>query len=64
LRRLRIYFATQASVAPPVFVFFVNDTELVHFTYQRFVENQLRRSHPFMGTPIKLVFRPRGSTDR
>jgi GTP-binding protein len=63
LRRLRIYFATQASVAPPVFVFFVNDPELVHFTYQRFVENQLRRSHPFHGSPIRLVFRPRGSDD-
>jgi GTP-binding protein len=58
-KRLRIYYATQPAVAPPLFVFFVNDPTLVHFTYERFVENQLRRAHPFMGSPVKLVFRPR-----
>jgi GTP-binding protein len=58
-RRLRIYYATQASVAPPVFVFFVNDPELVHFSYERFIDNQLRRQHPFMGSPVRLVFRAR-----
>lgn len=58
-RQLRIYYATQAKAAPPTFVFFVNDVELVHFTYQRFLENQLRAHHPFDGTPVKLVFRNR-----
>lgn len=58
-RQLRVYYATQASVAPPTFAFFVNDPELVHFTYQRYLENQIRAHHPFEGTPIKLVFRNR-----
>lgn len=58
-RQLRFYYATQAKVAPPTFVFFVNDAELVHFTYQRFLENQIRAFHPFEGTPIKMVFRNR-----
>ena len=58
-RQLRFYYATQAKVAPPTFVFFVNDAELVHFTYQRFLENQIRLFHPFEGTPMKLVFRNR-----
>jgi len=58
-RQLRFYYATQAKVAPPTFVFFVNDAELVHFTYQRFLENQIRAFHPFEGTPIKMIFRNR-----
>ncbi len=59
-KRLRILYATQAGIAPPTFVFFVNDPELVHFSYERFVENQLRRHFPFVGSPVRLVFRPRG----
>jgi GTP-binding protein len=57
---LRILYATQASVRPPTFVFFVNEPELVHFAYRRFLENQLRREFGFQGTGIKLVFRRRG----
>jgi GTPase len=56
---LKMLYATQVSVAPPTFVFFVNKAELVHFTYQRFLENQLRERYPFPGTPIRLLFRGR-----
>lgn len=58
-KRLRIYFATQADVQPPTFVFFVNDAELMHFSYLRFLENRLRESFGFEGTPLKLVVRNR-----
>lgn len=58
-RRLKLYYATQVAVNPPVFLFHVNDTRLVHFTYKRFLENQLRAEFPFEGTPIRLSFRPR-----
>lgn len=58
-RRLKIYFTTQVAVNPPVFLFHVNDTRLVHFTYKRFLENQIRAEYPFEGTPIRLSFRPR-----
>jgi GTP-binding protein len=56
-RPLRIRYATQADISPPVFVFFVNDPELVHFSYRRFIENQLRERFGFEGTAIRLVFR-------
>jgi len=46
-------------VDPPTFLFHVNDTRLVHFTYERYLENQIRRHYPFTGTPIRLSFRPR-----
>lgn len=58
-KRLKIYFATQVAVNPPFFLFHVNDTRLVHFTYRRFLENQLREVYPYEGTPIRLSFRPR-----
>ncbi|MBC8447207.1 MAG: ribosome biogenesis GTPase Der [Chloroflexi bacterium] len=58
-KRLRFYYATQAQVDPPTFLFFVNDPQLVHFTYQRYLENRLRERYPFEGTPLQLVFRPR-----
>ena len=58
-RRLRIYYATQVDVSPPTFAIFVNDPEMVHFSYQRYLENQIRESYPFLGTPIRLLFRPR-----
>lgn len=58
-KQLKVYYATQVDVAPPTFAFFVNDAELVHFSYQRFLENQIRAYHAFEGTPIKLVFRNR-----
>ncbi len=56
-KRLKIYYVTQPSVAPPVFVFFVNDTRLVHFSYERYLENRIREAYPFPGTPIRLLFR-------
>ena len=62
-RRLRFYFATQASANPPTFVIFVNDPDLLHFSYERYLENQIRAHYPFEGTPIKLVFRGKGSAD-
>jgi len=57
-RTLRIYYGTQAStVSPPTFVFFVNDPRLLHFGYERYLENQLRERFKYEGTPIRLVFR-------
>jgi GTP-binding protein len=61
--RIKFMYATQAAVDPPTFVFFVNKPEWVHFSYQRFLENQIREQYPFPGTPIRLVFRAR-SEDR
>jgi GTP-binding protein len=61
--RLKFNYATQASVNPPTFVFFVNKPDWVHFSYQRYIENQIRADYPFPGTPIRLVFRAR-SEDR
>jgi GTP-binding protein len=58
-RQLKFLYATQVSVAPPAFVLFVNDADLVHFSYARYLENTLRAAHPFEGTPIKLIFRSR-----
>jgi GTPase len=58
-KHLKILYATQASVDPPTFVFFVNDRRLVHFSYERYLENQIRRRYPYTGTPLKLVFRTR-----
>jgi GTP-binding protein len=59
-RRLRLLYATQSAVDPPTFVFFVNDTRLVHFGYRRYLENQLREHYEFLGTPLQLTFRSRG----
>ena len=59
-KQLKILYATQAEVNPPTFVFFVNDTKLIHFSYQRYLENKLRQSFGFMGTPFRLVFKTRG----
>jgi GTP-binding protein len=58
-KRLKFYYATQAAVDPPTFVFFVNDTRLVHFSYQRYLENSLRAHYGFLGTPVRLSFRRR-----
>jgi GTP-binding protein len=58
-RVLKIYYATQADIRPPTFVFFVNDPKLVHFTYQRYLENQIRQTFGFQGTAIRLIFRGR-----
>lgn len=57
--QLKFFYATQARTDPPTFVFFVNEPSLVHFTYQRYLENKLREQYGFIGTPIKLFFRGR-----
>lgn len=57
----KIFYATQVAVAPPAFVFFARHADQVHFSYQRFLENQLRTEFGFDGTPIKLIFRERAS---
>ena len=59
-RRLKIYYMTQASVQPPTFVFFVNSKQLFHFSYQRFLENSIRDTFGFEGTPIRFLIRERG----
>jgi len=59
-KKLRLLYATQAEASTPTFVFFVNDPELVHFSYRRFLETQLRQAFGFQGTPVRLVFRKRG----
>ena len=58
-KRLRVYYATQVAIQPPTFVVFVNDPELMHFSYARFLENQIRKSFDFTGTPIHLIKRAR-----
>ncbi|MFE0622308.1 ribosome biogenesis GTPase Der [Priestia aryabhattai] len=57
--RLKIYYTTQVAIKPPTFVVFVNDPELMHFSYKRFLENKLREAFGFEGTPIKIIARPR-----
>ncbi|MEY8370716.1 ribosome biogenesis GTPase Der [Aerococcaceae bacterium 50-4] len=58
-RKLRIYYLTQVKSAPPTFVAFVNDDELMHFSYERFLSNQIRKSFDFLGTPIQIITRNR-----
>ena len=62
-KRLRIYYGTQAGIAPPTFVLFVNDKELFHFSYLRFIENQIRENFGFLGTPINIIIRERKKKD-
>ncbi len=59
-RRLKIYYMTQAGTKPPTFVFFVNNAELFHFSYQRYLENRIRDTFGLTGTPIRMVVRQRG----
>ena len=58
-KRLRIYYVTQASVKPPTFVLFINDKNLTHFSYTRYLENQIRTTFGFRGTPIRFIYRER-----
>ncbi len=58
-KKLKVYYVTQSGVCPPTFVFFVNDAKLMHFSYQRYLENTLRKTFEFKGTPIKLIVRNR-----
>lgn len=62
-RRLKIYYITQTAVCPPTFVFFCNDIRLFHFSYERYLENQLRQTFGFEGTPIKIILRQRGDNE-
>ncbi len=62
-RQLKIYYMTQVGVKPPTFVIFVNDRELLHFSYRRYIENQLRQNFGFKGTPIHFVVRQKGDKD-
>ena len=58
-KRLRLYYITQVAVKPPTFVIFVNDKELMHFSYTRYIENRIRESFGFRGTPLKFIIRER-----
>jgi len=60
---VKFLYATQAEISPPTFIFFVNDAEAVHFSYKRYLENQLREHFGFEGTPIHLIFRTRNADD-
>lgn len=62
-RRLKILFASQVAINPPVMLFHVNDPRLVHFTYRRYLENQIRKAYAFEGTPIRMSFRPRSKDE-
>ena len=61
-RRLKLYYMTQTGVRPPTFIIFCNDRELFHFSYQRYIENQLRGTFGLEGTPIRLIVRQRGAS--
>ncbi len=58
-RRLKIYYMTQVAISPPTFVIFVNDVKLMHFSYKRYLENFLRKTFDFTGTPVKIIIRQR-----
>ncbi len=62
-RRLKIYYMTQASTCPPTFIFFVNRSDLFHFSYKRYLENRLREVFGFLGTPIRFIVRERGEKE-
>jgi len=62
-RRLKLYYMTQTGVKPPCFVIFVNSAELFHFSYQRYIENQIRAVFGLEGTPIKIVVRQKGDKE-
>ncbi len=62
-RRLKIFYGTQVKTDPPVFLFHINDKRLLHFSYKRYLENQIRQAFPFEGTPIRLSFRERTQKD-
>ncbi len=62
-RRLKIYYMTQASICPPTFVCFCNDARLFHFSYQRYLENQIREVFGLTGTPVRMVIRERGDKE-
>ena len=59
-KRLKIYYMTQAGVKPPTFVFFCNNKDLFHFSYQRYLENRIREAFGLQGTPVRVIIRERG----
>ena len=59
-RRLKIYYITQAGIQPPTFVCFCNDAKLFHYSYVRYLENQIRQAYSMEGTPVKMIVRQRG----
>ena len=61
-KQLKVFYATQAEVNPPTFVFFTNDASLVHFSYRRYLENKLRQTFGFDGTPLRMTFKTRGES--
>ncbi len=63
-RRLKLYYMTQVGVKPPTFVIFVNDKELMHYSYTRYIENKLREAFGFFGTPVNIIIRERSQKDR
>ena len=63
-KRLKIYYMTQPSTKPPTFVTFVNKAELFHFSYQRYLENQIRQTFGLEGTPVRFIVRERGENDK
>ena len=58
-KRLKLFYITQVGVKPPAFVIFVNDKELMHFSYTRYIENKIREAFGFRGTPLKFIIRER-----
>ena len=62
-RRMKLYYVTQQSVNPPTFIFFVNDEKLMHFSYERYLENYFRKSFDFTGTPVRMILRERKRED-
>jgi len=63
-RQLKIYYGAQVRTDPPTFLLHVNDTDLFHFSYQRYLENKFRETYGFLGTPIKLIARGRGEEEK
>lgn len=63
-KRLKLFYITQAAVKPPTFVIFVNDREMMHFSYTRYIENQIREAFGFKGTPLKFIIRERKDDDK
>jgi GTP-binding protein len=62
-KRLKIMYTTQAETCPPTFILFVNEQNLMHFSYKRYIENCLRRAFNFEGTPIRMIIREQGKED-
>ena len=62
-KRLKIYYATQIGIKPPLFSFKINDRDLMHFSYARYLENKIREGFGFEGTSIKFVFREKGDKE-